>query len=343
MGTELFDPKAFSKPPSQAFAGLNPEADSLADGIGQGYAVIGYKGKVWTIRHRGEKKVFVRPDDGTPAAYLDVVVLTQAKNKSKSYYLKWDPNSENAGERPICASLDGVVPDEDVQQKQAESCSLCPRNVWRTDHNGRKTRECTDYKRLAVLVMPVQTKPIFGEPLMEPAFLRIPPASLNNLATLGEQMARQGYHYATYIMRITFDPNESHPKMMFRALQGLTDAEAPVILKLREDPQCERIIGANTVGRMQTLPATGNAFPPSITAVAQPVQETVSDYDPSVSAPLATIIGDLTGTTITSPAEKPMEEAFGGVTPAPQASPSGEPDESDADLDARIAALMPKG
>lgn len=247
MGQELQIPDSFkNRQMSSAFQqSLNATDDNLAEGIGQSYAVIGYKGKIWSLRHRGERKVIIRPDDGTPSGYLDVIVLGQAKAKSKSFYKKYDPNTSD-GDRPICASMDGVVPDLDVASKQCESCVLCPRNVWKTDPvTGRKGRECTDYKRLAVLILPTQTKPILGQPLMEPCFLRVPPDSLNSLAIMGETMAAQGYHYSSYITRITFDPQKAHPCMVFRPLQGLTDAEAPVILDLRVDPTVGRITGGD--------------------------------------------------------------------------------------------------
>lgn len=243
MANDLINMDAFKDGPAQAFTGLDPHAESLADGIGSSYGVIGYKGKVWTIRHRGQKHVFVRPDDGTPASYIDVVVLHKAKEKSKSFYEKYDPSGTSEGARPICSSVDGRVPDADVTTKQAETCALCPRNVWKTDVNGRKGRECQDYMRLAVLLMPIQTVKMFGDALMEPVFLRVPPASLNNMAQLGEQMAGIGYHFSTYVTRISFDPTEAHPKMVFRALQKLTNEEAPVVMPLRADPQALRIIG----------------------------------------------------------------------------------------------------
>src|SRR4029077_9322535 len=153
MGQELIVPKAFDNyQPPEEFAGLNPQEDNLAAGIGQSYAVIGYKGKVWTLRYRGDRHTFIRKDDGSPSNHIDVVILGQAEQKSKSYYGKYDPNI--SGERPICASIDGLLPDPDVTQKQSETCALCPRNVWKTDpQTGRKGRECTDYKRLAVVVM----------------------------------------------------------------------------------------------------------------------------------------------------------------------------------------------
>lgn len=249
-------------PMFQQALGAAPQ-ESLAEGIGASYPVIHYTGKVWSLNYRGERKPFVRPDDGTPSSYLDVIILRQAHSKSKSYYPKWDPNSAG-GERPICSSLDSIVPDDDVTEKQANACAICPRNVWKTNAEGVKTRECTDYKRLAVLVMPAQTKAMFGTPLMEPAFLRIPPASLNDLATFGEKMNAMGWHYSSYITRISFDPTKPHPKMVFEAVKGLTDAEAPIVLPLRDDPNALRITGEDKVAAI-----SGAANPAKVAALTQ--------------------------------------------------------------------------
>lgn len=336
MGQEFQVPAIFqNKQMAQAFGGLNAQDDSLAEGIGQSYGVVGYKGKVWSLRYRGEKKNVVRPDDGTPASYLDVIILGQAKQKSKSLYKKYDPNTSD-GDRPICSSIDGIVPDADVTAKQCESCALCPKNVWKTDPTtGRKGRECTDYKRLAVLILPTQTKPILGEPLLEPVFLRVPPASLNSLAIMGETMANQGYHYSSYITRITFDPNKAHPEMVFRPLQGLTDAEAPVILKMREDPTVGRITGADlalagTTAVEQALSAPGtnasglgaNATPSVSQPMAQPSPATQQRQQVQ---PLTEVPAPSSGAgaiTVVMPAASGVQgNGLGGLAVAPPATP----------------------
>jgi hypothetical protein len=82
------------------FAHLNPQEENLSDGIGSSYGVLNYKGKVWSLRHRGEKKTFVRPDDGQPTGYIDVVILHQAKVKSKSYFKAYDPGGTSEGRAP---------------------------------------------------------------------------------------------------------------------------------------------------------------------------------------------------------------------------------------------------
>lgn len=268
------------------FAGAAPAkefmaqgADSLAEGIGSSYGIIGYKGKVWSLRYRGEKHVFVRPDDGTPAPSIDVIILRSPSVKSKSYYPReegFDPNS-NDGKRPTCSAIDGVTPDSDITTPQATACAICPRNEWKTDANGRKSRDCSDAKRLAVLLLPAQTQTLLGSPLIEPVFLRVPPASLNDLANMGETMDKQGWPYFSFITRVSFDPEQPHPKMIFRPIQQLTSAEAPVVMGLRGDPMASRITGEDVIGTTRPLAVT-----------RQPVAQVTQQQAPAVvQAPVA--------------------------------------------------------
>jgi len=369
MGQDVMNLDSFKgAKPAQAFAQtLNASQDNLADGIGSSYGVIGYKGKVWSLRLRGERHTFVRPDDGTPASYIDVIILRSASHKSKSYYEKYDPNASE-GARPICSSLDGIVPDDDVAVKQSDACAICPRNAWKVNAEGRKGRECTDYKRLAVLVVPSMTKTLLGTALMEPVFLRIPPASLNDLAIVGETMAGQGWHYSSYVTRISFDPDQPHPKMVFRPLQKLTDDEAPVVLPMREDAMALRITGEDQAGasarpmRLAAAPQTA----PQLAApqVAQPAPQPAPQPQPQpqpAPQPAPQPVIEATAIDVTpqkggmfagadTPAAPPAKLAGGNVaagvvkeatTPVTQtAQDTGEATESDAALDDKIAALL---
>lgn len=235
--------------PLSAFTGLNPEDESLGGGISGSYPVIGYRGKVWSLRHDGESHMFLRADDGTPINYIDVVILRSADVKSRSYYEGWEEGT--VGKRPICASMDGVTPDRDVQSKQADLCALCPRNEWYTNAKGKKTKDCSDYKRIAVLLLPQQTAPFFGgQPLLVPAFLRVPGGSLLEMKAFGDAKSNEGWHYSSYITRISFDPQESYPKFQFKAIAPIRDeAFAKIVMELREDAVAKRITGEELVGR----------------------------------------------------------------------------------------------
>ena len=376
MGQEVVVPQSFATAkPTQALAHLDPKRESLAEGIGQTYGVIGYKGKVWSLRIHGERYNFIRPDDGTPAAALNVIVLGKAKTKSKSLYAKYDPNASE-GERPICASIDGITPDPDVTQKQSDSCAICPKNVWKTDpQTGRRGRECADYMRLAVLVVPNQTAPLLGSPLLQPVFLRVPPASLTSLAAMGEAMENQGWHMSTYVAQITFDPEKSWPEMKFTALVPLDEKGGAIVSKLVNDPTVGRITGGDIAIALPTAGASTTTAP-STAASAAPTP--ASNSAAKVSAPPATpatnaatpLAGQAPEETAPSPpvaasppppapASKPTAPApstdigFGGVTDVPQsaAAPAtaaapqavadtGTVEETDDDMDATIASLL---
>jgi len=363
MSTELEVFK--NSKPAAAFVG--EPVESLSDGIGSSYGVIHYKGKVWSLRYRGESYTFTRPDDGTPAGHIDVIILGKGAHKSKSYYEAYDQNA--TGGRPICASIDGVVPDEDVTKQQSVACGICPRNVWKTNAEGRKSRECSDYMRLAVLVLPTQTKQAIGNALMEPVFLRVPPASLNNLAVFGETMSGQGWPMFSFVTRIRFNPDVAHPEMVFSALQALTDAEGPVINPLRKDALTLRITGGDLAPRQPAValaapaaaPVAAPAPAPAPVAARAPVTATVKAPEPT------TVDTGLTGMPPKDALIKIVEpeppkvmtlaetvQAQGSVldltanapaAPAPQAAAqtvtdTGEPEESDAALDARISGLL---
>src|SRR5262245_20849498 len=221
-----------TNPLAQAFASLNPAEDKLSDGIGAGFPVVHIKGKIWSPQYRNERKTVVRPDDGTASSFLDVIILGQARNRSKVYYPGTYEEGTSDGQRPTCTSLDGIVPDTDVLAKQSETCALCPRNEFKTFANGRRGRECSDNKRLAVLVRPTQTAPLFGGPVLEPMLLRVPPDSLQNLASTGDAMVAKGYHYSTYLTRLSFDPQKAHPCILFTPVQPLNEAEAAAVMEL---------------------------------------------------------------------------------------------------------------
>jgi len=317
MANQLMNPQGFTgKGPAKAF-GQADMSESLSDGIGSSYGVIHYKGGKWSIRYRGEDKFF-KLSGGGLAPHLDVIILQQARAKSKSYFPQWEEGTKS---RPICSSLNGVVPDEGVAAKQSSTCALCPRDTWKTGANGKRTKECQDYKRLAVLLMPSQTKLIFEEPVVEPVFLRVPPASLSALAALGDDMRNQGYQYYTYVTRITFVETESYPKMVFTAHQEIPDNEAPVVMAMRNNPLCARIIGD-----VDAAPAAGETASSPFT----------------VTAPVTGLNGGGPVIEITplkdGPAIEVTQEFVG--KPAPEVSDTGEPASSDAQLDALIAARL---
>jgi hypothetical protein len=343
--------------------------ESLSEGIGSSYAILGYRGKTWSLRYKGEVHNFIRQDDGTPAGHIDCIILRQAKVKAKSFYENFDPNAFE-GKPPICASMDGIMPDEGVvgvtdnTGARVTVCALCPKNEWYVNAKGIKTKDCSDYKRIAVLLMPAQTKLMLGEALMEPVFLRIPAGSLQSLSLFGDEMARQGRPYFSFVTRITFDPEASHPKFVFRAIQALSADEAPVVVPLLDDEQSRRIVGEDQGSRraMRQIAPPAPApkpEPPLTTGLAapqqqQPVQEVIL---PPKKEDNLTLFGAAKPSTLAVPGQgsglfdggtqaAPPPAATAPATPqqaqqsAPVAGFVNDSVESDEALDAAIAGIM---
>jgi hypothetical protein len=215
------------------------EVKSGAEGILSGFTRIAHKGKVWAVVFQGQRHVFVRSDDGTNLPYLDVVIVGVNDAISKMYYPAGTYTDE-ATNPPTCASLDGITPDRGVPIQQSPSCGTCKRNEWLPN---RKGKECQDHKRVAVILLPyMKTRPALPAPLLDPVFLKIPPASLKSWKGYCDDLVYQGVPYESVITRITFDPEELF-QMNFGLHKPLTNAEAPLVLPLLNSPQTRNLIG----------------------------------------------------------------------------------------------------
>jgi hypothetical protein len=217
----------------------------LGEGVSSSFSLIGIKGKVWSLRHKGETHYFTRDDDGTPLPYIDVVILGENPNISKTYYPQ-GTYTEDSANQPTCSSLNGDVPDSGVPIPQSSTCGTCKRGQWTVLQTGNKGKECKDNKRLAVLLMPAMTEKLLGMPLNEAVMLRIPPASLRPLKTYSDSLAHRGVHTpAAVVTRISFSRDRQF-EMKFDLLQPLTNAEVPVIKELIGDTQTQVILGGQS-------------------------------------------------------------------------------------------------
>ncbi len=359
-----------NKAPAAAFGGVDPRAESLSDGLSGGFPVLHYKGKNWSLNLRGESYDFVRQDDGTPLAYIDAIILRRSPVKSHTYYEKgaWE-RGETGG--PLCSSLDGVVPDANATKPQSATCALCPRYAVQTRPDGSKGRECRDNRRLALLLVPSLSKRLLGEALMEPILLRVPAASLVALSKMGDDAARQGWPYYSFITRIGFVAGKPYPELTFKPLEVLTEKEAPVVLEMREDAQSLRITGEDELNKPRAI-ATEPARGPSIVrdnAFRNAALADDSDWDPQAikreaqGAPVLPIkktvpppvtldleanddddlgFGDINEKPLAqpSPIVKPAVKKPSNVVKLTAPEPVEEVEEASADLDARIANLL---
>lgn len=285
--------------------------DDLSAGVTGGFAVVGYKGKVWSIKYQGENYPLLREDGDGPRGSIEVVLLKASAAISKIYYEKGFTDGDTSP--PDCWSVDGVRPDPASSKPQCATCAGCKWNAFgsRVTENGKAAKACSDSRRLAVVPLADLENEAFGGPML----LRTPAASLKDLRQFGENLNRMGYPYYSIAMRIGFDHEEAFPKFTFGAIRVLDEGEARRVVELQNSPQVARILN-QAVENVTHEPA---AAPPPPVMFEQP--------PPAAAQPVATP----TVTPAPAPAPAPA--------PVPAHDPTtGEIDE-EAELQARIAAI----
>lgn len=297
---------------STRFAPPASAENDLAAGISAGYGLIGYRGKVWSIKHRGEEIQLMRDDGDGPRGSIEVVLLKASSHISKIFYEAG--YVEGASEAPDCFSTNGIVPDASVAKPQCTNCANCPMNAWgsRVTPAGKAGKRCSDSKRVAVVPATDLRNEAFGGPLL----LRIPAASLQDLAGYGTKLGQMGYPYYAVATRVSFDPAEAYPKFVFGAIRPLTDAEADVVIELQKDIQVQRVLAES--GEFGGAPAQAAPPPAAAAFFEQPPQAAPVAPAPVQSAPVAQ---PAPAPVVTQPAGGGFVPTTSSAAPQPVAAP----------------------
>lgn len=237
MAQELALPPGFGQVSSR-LAGTAVSAEDLGGGITAAFAVIGFKGKVWSIKHRGEVKSLMRADGTGPIGSINVVIVKAAPVVSKTFYASG--YVEGNTDAPDCWSIDGVKPVPTAPKKQAEHCATCKQNMWgsRMTEGGKQAKACSDNKRIAVVPEGDLKNEIFGGPMM----LRIPPASLSGIADYAAYLKKQGLPYFGVVTALSFDFSEAYPLITFKPVRALTDAEVDIVIEHQNSAITQRML-----------------------------------------------------------------------------------------------------
>jgi hypothetical protein len=239
--TALTLPPAFQGGPPAIFGAFDA-SDDLGAAISVGFAVIGYRGKTWSIKYNGEEEPLLRDDgSGDPLASIDLVVIKAPNHLSKVWYEQQWNDGSNAP--PDCASSNGIVPDLNVPKRQNPICLTCRWNQFgsRPAVAGQaptKGKACGDNKRLAVVPLGSVKNEKYGGPML----LRTPAASLTDLGNFALQLKQVGWPYHAIGIRVSFDLTVSYPKFLFKALRPLTDTEGQIVMDLRKELLVGKII-----------------------------------------------------------------------------------------------------
>jgi hypothetical protein len=303
-----------------------PIDTALSDGIVGGFAVVGYRGKTWSLRQGGQETILMRDDGDGARNSIDVVVVAASHVIAKTWYEA--QYTEGSNQPPDCFSNNGVAPDPTSTKKQNNLCGTCPHNVIGSviTPAGKKAKACHDRKRMAV----VPAGDLLNEGWGGPMLLVSPPTSLGALLQFEMSMRNQGFPYYSYVTRFAFDPEEAYPRFVLSPVRALSEEEAAIITDLRADPRTERIIAEtnsfdDTIQEIAGAPA-GNGAP----AVPQPVVP----QQPAASSPPA----PTTAAPAAAPPPPKRRKAAAAAAPPPAAAPAPTPAPTPATQTARSTA-----
>ena len=305
--------------------------NDLAAGVTSGIGIISYRGKVWRTKFRGEERDLMRADGDGPRSSIEVVIVKASPNLSKIFYENGYVEGSTAA--PDCWSSNGVTPDAGATKRQNNACATCKQNAFgaRITPSGKPGKACSDSKRLAIVPLEDMDNEVMGGPML----LRVPAASLGDMATFAAKMQNMGYPYNSIGVRIAFDTKEAYPKFVFTAIRPLTDEEAKKVIAYQTDPRVARILNESaeyaSPADEAPKPSLADVFeqPPAQPAPSMQAAAPLPPHDP------------VTGEVIEAkPAPKkaaPKKAAAPAPEPEPvAAAPASFDDELDAALDELI-------
>lgn len=201
-------------------------------GVAPSFDVLSIKGKGFALIRNGERQVIPDPaDPDEPARALNLVLLNANPAVSRIYYeAEWE---DGQSDKPDCFSNDGVAPASDAQTAQSKTCAACPHAVWGTGGQGKGTK-CRINRRVAVAAA--------GDP-GKAMLLRVPTASLKNLAEYAGWIEGRGVPMEAVITKVRFDPEEATPKLLFKSVGLLDEAGYKTSAGAALSSEVKQIIG----------------------------------------------------------------------------------------------------
>ena len=196
-------------------AEMDETTKALIGSGGSGNKRISIKGNVFRMIANGEE-VATNEDRA-----MNVVVVRSAPGVSRTYYEGQYREGENAS--PVCWSADGRVPAAESPSPQDRTCEKCAQNIKGSGQGDSKA--CRYSQKLAVVL----DGDIEGDVFQ----LRLPATSVFGKGD-GDKLPLQAYarYLASHNVPVTavvtemkFDLKSPVPKLTFRPVRGLTEAE----------------------------------------------------------------------------------------------------------------------
>ena len=242
-------------------AELSALAKALAGGGAGGGKRISIKGGVFRLVSNGKEVASIED------RHLDVVIVNAAPKVSRVWYGKaYDGTTAVA---PDCWSNDGEKPDASAENKQADTCAGCAKNIAGSGQGN--SRACRFQQRIAVVLANDMEGDVLQ--LTAPATSVFGKEDGDNrpLQAYARWLAAQNVDPSEVVTRLKFDTKSESPKLFFKAMRWLTDDEFPIVQKQGQSEDALKAI-TMTVAKVDGV-------------VAAPIEESIGGKRPAKAAP----------------------------------------------------------
>ena len=184
--------------------------------------------------------------DHTDQRHMDVVIVNASPAVHRTFYAG-NYNASQKAAPPVCWSSDSIGPDASVPEPQARDCASCPQNIKGSGANGSKA--CRYSRRIAVVLanqdaegnyhidndvhqvtLPAQS--IFGNGTTDK----------RPLHEYTDYVKSKGESLMSVITRMAFDTNSATPRLGFRAVGRLTDAQFDALRPISSSDEAKRAV-----------------------------------------------------------------------------------------------------
>tara|TARA_R110000803_G_scaffold79062_1_gene144510 strand:- start:601 stop:1413 length:813 start_codon:yes stop_codon:yes gene_type:complete len=191
------------------------------------------------------------------------VVILKAAPVSRMYYS--EAYADGQSKQPTCWSTDagGGLPATQVStgNRQASACFDCPQNI-KGSGNGF-SRACRYQQRLAVMLAD-------KDGVLQPnqvCQLSLPATSVfgkdtkkKGLQTYAKLIDSQRALLSTIMTELSFDADNSAPKICFRPFRVLSEDEFTVVKEVQNDPKTKSLVTFNPKPYIDDGPSMDNVF-----------------------------------------------------------------------------------
>lgn len=206
--------------------------NALAGSDGGGAKRISIKGSVFRMMSGG-KEVAVNEDRA-----MNIIIIKAAPYVARTYY--GGTYVEGEVSAPKCWSSNGLKPDADANERQAESCANCPQNAKGSGQG--ESRACRYSQNLAVLLENDTQGDIFRLTLPATSIFGEGDTNKMPLQRYAKHLKAHGVPVSGVVTEMRFDTSSPTPKLIFKPVRHVSEKEFEVISERKDAPEAEAAI-----------------------------------------------------------------------------------------------------